>query len=541
MPAFLPAPRWKALIWIACAALGAVSCGKREDSARGSVPPSVVPGARPDSGSERARQAADSDSAAASDSASAEPAAAGKPFAFLSHPPKAYLGKVFAYQPAFDFPGTVRISLLKAADSTMQLRQGRLQWTPARPGRFPVLLAAEIPDGSGPNGEHKIQQGFTLEVAPVLDLVLKPLPPKAHKGDTVVFDLRGSHWPAWAEASLSVRFDWDGDGAWDTEGLPLASHLASKHAYGGPGRFAPKVEGRYGNWEVRPCQGAITIVGSVTASLRIVPDTVEPGGDISVDASASRGDSRLAYFLDLDGDGKPEWADSAGGKAVLKAPASGLYHAKLTARDAMGESDQAEATLKVNARPKIEFRVRNPKDNMAASVDFKIRAQDPDDSIRSVRFSYTGGSQEWETRSAPDSQASGHAWYLRMKHAYGKPGSYAPKACVLAADGREACQELKVEIFNAPPECRPGADLRATLGQPVAIDGSGTDPDGTIVKWEWDLDGDGKYDLASTENGKFQYTFGKEGAFKLTLRVTTADGMTAIGSRKVEVRKKWKT
>jgi hypothetical protein len=484
-------------------------------------------------------RAADADSAASPDSVLAAPIT-GKAFAFVSRPPKAYLGKAFAYKPAFDFPGAVEISLPKAADSSMRLEQGRLLWTPGRPGRYPVLLEAEIPDEPGDHGKHKIQQGFTIEVAPVLELALKPLPSKAHKGDTVVFDLRGSHWPAWAEGSLSVRFDWEGDGVWDTEQLPLAKHLMAKHAYAGPGRFAPKAEGRYGNWETRSCQGAIAIVGSVTAALKIAPDTVEPGGDISVDASGSRGESRLAYALDLDGDGKPEWTDSAGGKAVLKAPASGLYHARLTVRDSMGETDKADAALRVNARPRIEFRVRNPKDNMAAEVDFKIRAQDPDDSLRSVRFTFTGG-QDWETRSAPDSQASGHAWYLRRKHAYGKPGSFAPKACATAADGREACQDLKVEIFNAPPECRPGGDLRATLGQPVAIDGSGADPDGKIVKWEWDLDGDGKYDLASTENGKFQYTFGKEGAFKLMLRVTTADGMTATGSRKVEVRKKWKT
>jgi hypothetical protein len=470
-----------------------------------------------------------------------DPPAAAKAFAFVSHPPKAYLGKAFAYAPAFDFPGAVKITLLKAADTSMRLQQGRLRWIPGRPGRYHVLLGAEIPDTSGSRGEIKIQQGFTLDVASVLELALKPLPAKAHKRDTVGFDLRGSHWPAWAEASLSVRFDWEGDGVWDTEGLPLASHLIAKHVYGGPGRFTPKVEGRYANWETRSCQGAIAIVGNITASLKIAPDTVEPGGDISVDASASRGESRLAYFLDLDGDGKPEWSDSAKGKAVLKAPASGLYRPKLIVRDSMGETDQAEAALRVNARPKIEFRVRNPKDNMSATVDFKVRAQDPDDSIRAIRISLTGSGQDWETRSAPDSQTTSHDWFLRMKRAYGKAGTYAPKACVTAADGREACQELKIEIFNARPECSPGPDLRATLGQPVAIDGSGTDPDGTIVKWEWDLDGDGKYDLTSTENGRFQYTFGKEGAFKLMLRVTTADGMTATGSRMVEVRKKWKT
>ncbi|MDQ3002969.1 MAG: PKD domain-containing protein, partial [Fibrobacterota bacterium] len=143
--------------------------------------------------------------------------------------------------------------------------------------------------------------------------------------------------------------------------------------------------------------------------------------------------------------------------------------------------------------------------------------------------------------SAPDKIVSSREWLLRFKHAYGKPGKYTASVCVTSHDGREACHSQLVEVFNAPPVCRPGADLRATVGKPLAIEGDGVDPDGTIVKWEWDLDDDGKFDLISAANGKFQYTFNKEGVFPLVLRVTTADGVTATGTRKIEVRKKWKT
>ncbi|MBW8887915.1 MAG: hypothetical protein JF616_09185 [Fibrobacteres bacterium] len=538
MPASFSAPRRNALLWIACAALGTVSCGKRDEAARGPSTVSHPAVSLPAAGAPDTLADSSALNASAPEPTAAKPDAG---LTFLSHPPKAYLGKAFVYKPSLDFPGAFSLRLAKPADSTMKLDRGRILWTPTHSGRFPVLIEAFLSDRSGQAEGKKTQQGFILDVAPVVSLVLRPLPPKAHKGDSVEFDLRQSRWPAWAAASISVRFDWEGDGVWDTEALPLAAQTLRRHAYAAPGRFAPKVEARYGSYEVQQAGGAISIVGKVTASVKISPDTVEPGAEFLVDASSSRSESRLAYSLDLDGDGKPEWIDSASGKATLKAPASGMYHAQLTVRDAMGETDKAETVLCVNARPKIEFRVRNPRDNMSATIDFKIRAKDPDDSLRSVRFSYSGGDKDWETRAAPDSQTGGHEWYLRLKHAYGKVGKYAPKACVTSGDGREACQELQVEIFNAPPECRPGGDLHATLGQPIAIDGTGVDPHGKIVKWEWDLDGDGEYDLVSTENGKFQYTFSKEGTFKLVLRVTSADGMTAIGSRKVEVRKKWKT
>ncbi|HKP97830.1 MAG TPA: PKD domain-containing protein, partial [Fibrobacteria bacterium] len=373
-------------------------------------------------------------------------------------------------------------------------------------------------------------------------LSLKPLPARVDKGDTVAFDLRGTAFPAWAAPQLSVRFDYEGDGTWDTDPLPLAANLAHRHAYASAGRFSPRVEAHYRELESRTAEGRIDVVSSVTPVLKISPDTVEPGGALRVDASESKGDGRLAFSLDLDGDGKPEWIDSASGKGVLKAPGSGTYEAALTARNPMGQEGRTVAMVRVNAGAKLDFKVKNPRENMAAAVELKARAKDADDSLVRVRINFTGDANGWETRTAPpDSLVSAHEWWLRFKHAYGKTGRYAASVCILSADGREVCGTAPVEIFNAPPECRPGPDLRATLGKPLEIDGSGADPDGKIVKWEWDLDGDGKYDLVSAADGKFSYTFSKEGVFPLVLRVTNAEGLTATGSRKVEVRKKWKS
>lgn len=525
------------------ALLAVAACkGKQEGSA-------AKPDARPaPSAAEPAAPAPEppvTDTVAAAPAESAavpEPVAPAKP-AFSSHPSaKAWVGKPWSYQPTLNVPGAFRLHLAKSADSSMKADKGRIAWTPAKPGSFPVILEAILPGASPEDSGARVRQSFTLSVEKVLSLSLKALPAQADKGDTVAFDLRGSAWPAWAAGVLTVRFDFDGDGKWDTEALPLPANALRRHAYDSPGRFAPKVEARYGDWETAEVSGAISVVSSVTPILKISPDTVEPGGQVRVDVGDSKADGRLAFRLDLDGDGKAEWADSSGAtQATLKAPGSGLWQAELRARNPMGQEGKVTAPLRVNARPRLEFRVRNPKENMAAGVDFKAIAKDADDSIRSVRINFTGDPKDWQERAAPDSQAAGKEWWLRFKHAYGKVGKYAPKACVSAADGREACQELKVEIFNAAPICKPGPDVRATLGQPMAIDGSGEDPDGKIVKWEWDLDGDGKYDLASAENGRFQYTFSKVGVFNLTLRVTTADGMTAKGERKVEVRKKWKS
>lgn len=526
----------RALLLFSLACLWA--CHKKQD-----VPapvPDVNPAVDTASASGNGNPSADSDSVVVP--SPAPPAVEGR-LEFSSHPAaKAYLGRPYAYRPALSRPGSFTLRIAKGADSTMRAEKGQVIWTPLQAGKFPVILEATLSGSNPKDGSATVRQEFNITVEKVLNLVLKPFPTQVGKGDSVLFDLRGTTYPAWAAPMLSVRFDFEGDGKWDTDPIPLAANLARRHAYATVGRYAPKVEAHYKDLEKQKAEGTLAVISPVMPVLKMSPDTVEPGGAVSVDVSESRADGRLVFSLDLDGDGKPDWIDSTAGKTILKAPGSGIFHAMLSARNPMGQEGKAGAVLRVNARPRLDFKIHNPKENMAAPVEIKVRARDVDDSLAKVRVNYTGDAGGWETRTAPpDSVVSAREWWLRFKHVYGKTGKYAPSVCVTSADGREACQKGAVEIFNAPPVCQPGADLHATLGKPMEIDGSGVDPDGKIVKWEWDLDGDGKYDLISAANGKFQYTFSREGMFSLALRVTTADGATATGSRKVEVRKKWKT
>lgn len=46
------------------------------------------------------------------------------------------------------------------------------------------------------------------------------------------------------------------------------------------------------------------------------------------------------------------------------------------------------------------------------------------------------------------------------------------------------------------------------------------DPDGEIVLFEWDFEGDGEFDWNSTENGTTEHSYEKEGVYNATLRVT---------------------
>ncbi len=63
------------------------------------------------------------------------------------------------------------------------------------------------------------------------------------------------------------------------------------------------------------------------------------------------------------------------------------------------------------------------------------------------------------------------------------------------------------------------------------------DLDGDIVRYEWDLDGNGSFETdASATQGYTQYTYAKPGVYTITLQVTDDEGGTAIDSVLVSVR-----
>ena len=59
---------------------------------------------------------------------------------------------------------------------------------------------------------------------------------------------------------------------------------------------------------------------------------------------------------------------------------------------------------------------------------------------------------------------------------------------------------------------------------PVTIDVSATDPDGYVIFYEWDFDGDDVYESSSIEGGKITHVFDQEGTFSVQLRVTDNGG-----------------
>ena len=78
---------------------------------------------------------------------------------------------------------------------------------------------------------------------------------------------------------------------------------------------------------------------------------------------------------------------------------------------------------------------------------------------------------------------------------------------------------------NQPPVAMAGNITVAEPGEKVFFSAAGSyDPDGEIVLYEWDFEGDGVFDWNSTETGNTVHVYHKEGAYNATLRVTDNNG-----------------
>jgi hypothetical protein len=109
-------------------------------------------------------------------------------------------------------------------------------------------------------------------------------------------------------------------------------------------------------------------------------------------------------------------------------------------------------------------------------------------------------------------------------------GSPARKA---ASDGTD------IGAWQSPPNARPVADANGPysgyVGMPITFDAAASnDPDGTIVLYEWDFNGDGVYDYSTTDP-TIAHTWSDSYTGNVGLKVTDDGGLTATATTTVGV------
>jgi len=114
-------------------------------------------------------------------------------------------------------------------------------------------------------------------------------------------------------------------------------------------------------------------------------------------------------------------------------------------------------------------------------------------------------------------------------------GSWNPAVVAVDDDGQFS-QPASVEVrASDPPDAVAVVPRHAKANAMVTFDGSGsTDPNGDIVAWEWDLDGDGAFETSgAVVTSAYPNTLPAN--YPWALRVTDAAGVAAFDSGTIKV------
>jgi len=82
--------------------------------------------------------------------------------------------------------------------------------------------------------------------------------------------------------------------------------------------------------------------------------------------------------------------------------------------------------------------------------------------------------------------------------------------------------------LNKAPVVNAGENINVRVGERFNFAGTAHDPDGEIVSFEWDANGDGMYDTFCKNCGKDSYIFEKKGTYTAKFKVIDNDGVEAI-------------
>jgi len=259
-----------------------------------------------------------------------------------------------------------------------------------------------------------------------------------------------------------------------------------------------------------------------TAAFSFSPTNPGVNGWVQFDGSASSDpDGSVSSYAWNFGDG----TSGAGAVAWHRFATPGTYLVTLTVQDNDGASNSTSRTIQVgtaNLPPTAAFSFSPINPGINAWIQFDGSASsDPDGSVSSYAWNFGDGT----------SGTGAAAW-----HRFAAAGTYAVTLTVRDNDGasNSASQTITVGTAAQPPVAAftysPSSPI---VGQAVLLNAqSSYDPDGTIVSYRWDLDGNGTDDMSGSLG---QVTYQSVGTVLVRLTVIDDDGLSSTMTRPIAV------
>jgi subtilisin-like proprotein convertase family protein len=280
----------------------------------------------------------------------------------------------------------------------------------------------------------------------------------------------------------------------------------------------PSEIGRLNRWTLRVAVADCTPLSTARLSLSAL--RINPGGSVTLDASQSEtidpgGITRYEWDL-----GNGTFADGPATRPPDTFLTRGRYTIRVRVSDAGGVIGTASQDLIVSQAPiaSIVLPGTDPKEGHNVILDGS-GSSDPEGTAITYAWDVDGDNDFDDATGAAPSVY------------FATSGAKTIKLRVTDADGATAVTSA---VLNVLPTTPPNATISATpnpvvAGSPVAFDASGSsDPDGTVVGYEWDLDGNGSFETQGGASPVAGRAYPNATVISVGVRVTDNDGRTAI-------------
>ena len=385
------------------------------------------------------------------------------------------------------------------------------------PGPRTVRLRVTDSSGAAATATNSFDVG---NQAPKADFTYSPSTPLT--AQTVTFTSTSSD-PDGTIGGPQTQWDFDNDGIFEKTGT------SAQNVFPIPGSYVVTLRVTDASGVSDTIQKTLVTENRVpTAGFSFSPTAPTTGQNIAfTNSSTDPNGSIVGYKWDFQNDGV---IDSTLPAPTFAYAAPGTFTVKLEVTDNNGSTDTEEKPITVSNRaPTAAFTTAPAAPQTFDVVTFTSASTDPDGTVKVYQWDFGDG-----TKLNGENLAV-------VTHAFTSSGGKSVKLKVIDNLGKASSTLTKtVTINNRPPAPHfIHSPAFPTPFETVTFNASTSgDQDGTISKYEWDIDNDGAFD-DDTADGTADKTatrkFNESGSFTVRLRVTDNQGATAIAAQTVFV------
>lgn len=324
--------------------------------------------------------------------------------------------------------------------------------------------------------------------------------------------------------SLTPSLDVDGDGQADalSDGILILRHLSG---YAGSdlidGALSPGAT-RTTASEIAAFVDALLEPVPLVATIEAVPQQGASPLQVGMSAVVTGGDTPYSYAWDFNGDSITDATEEI---ATFTYAGVGSVSVGLTVVDVLGQQVAAAEDITLLAAPIVAPTAAPSQGGAPLEVALSANVADIDGDPVLFEWDFEAdGSVDW-------SSTTGAA----TTHTYVAEGRQVARLRVTDNDGLTVFEDIEISVGVPPTAVASAEPISGAAPLAVTLNAGGSDADGSVATYEWDLDGDGTFDVTRDAPGAYTHQYQESGTYLASLRVTDDDGLRATDTLVISV------